>query len=138
MAKHTIIRIAGALILALITYAAATLLNKDTRLIVGIIIGLPAIIMLITSRVHLGKSFAVKPVAKALVTSGVYSKIQHPLFFFLDILLLAIITITGMPVFLLIWAVLVAVHLWTINKEEKILASAFGNKYNEYREKTWF
>lgn len=138
MSKYTIIRIPGALVLAVITYAAATLLNKDTRLIAGIIVGLPALIMLLTSRVHLGKSFAVTAKAKELVTTGVYSKIQHPLFFFLDILLLAIITITGMPVFLIIWFILVAVHLWAISKEEQVLASAFGDKYKEYREKTWF
>ena len=45
---------------------------------VGVCIGLPALVGLFVARFQLGKSFAVTPQAKELVTHGLYSKIRNP------------------------------------------------------------
>ncbi len=40
--------------------------------------------LVILARVQLGKSFAVTPIAKDLVTHGLYSRLQHPMYVFVD------------------------------------------------------
>ena len=135
---NMIIKLICAVVLAVLTYFPASIPDKNTRLIIGIVIGLPSIILIITGRIQLGKSFAVLPKAKALVTKGLYSKIRHPLYFFLDIFLLGLIIFLGLPVLILAWIVLVLVHLHESDREEKVLAIAFGNEFDEYKAITWF
>lgn len=135
---NMIIKLICAVVLAVLTYFPASIPDKNTRLIIGIVIGLPSIILIITGRIQLGKSFAVLPKAKALVTKGLYSKIRHPLYFFLDIFLLGLIIILGLPILIIVWIVLVLVHLHESDREEKVLAKAFGNEFEEYKSLTWF
>ena len=46
---------------------------------VGLIIAVPSMILLFIARFQLGRSFAVTPQAKVLVTHGLYSKIRNPM-----------------------------------------------------------
>ena len=127
----------GALITAALTYEAS-MLNRNARLIIGIAVALPSIILLIISRRQLGKSFSVMPESKGLVTSGIYSKIQHPLYFFLDLSLLGVIIIIGLPILLIIWGILVIMQFIQSGREQKLLSQAFGSDYENYAGKTWF
>ena len=43
---------------------------------IGLAIAIPAAVLVFTARWQLGKSFSVTPQARALVTHGVYSKIE--------------------------------------------------------------
>jgi protein-S-isoprenylcysteine O-methyltransferase Ste14 len=134
---RTVVRLVGAAVLAALAYAA-TLMGQNQRLVVGILVGLPSFVLMIISRTHLGKSFSVMPEAKALVKTGMYSRIQHPMYLFLDLFLLAIIVLLGIPVLLLVWGILLIVQMAQARREEKVLAVAFGAEYETYKHGTWF
>ncbi len=133
----TLIRLIGTVVLALFTVYAASL-DPGMRLVIGIIVGVPSFILIIVGRRQLGTSFSVKPAAKALVTSGLYSRIQHPLYFFLDLWLIGVIVAFGWRILVVPWLVLVLVHIFQARREEKVLAAAFGAEYETYRQGTWF
>ncbi len=133
---RTVIRLAGAAVVAALAYAA-TLMGENQRLVAGILVGLPSFALMIISRSHLGKSFSVAPEAKALVTTGLYAKIQHPMYLFLDLFLAAIIVLLGMPILLVVWGILVIVQVAQVRREEAVLAAAFGADYEAYRSRTW-
>jgi protein-S-isoprenylcysteine O-methyltransferase Ste14 len=49
---------------------------------IGLIIALPAMVLLFVARYQLGKSFSLTPQARDLVTHGLYSKIRNPIYVF--------------------------------------------------------
>jgi protein-S-isoprenylcysteine O-methyltransferase Ste14 len=132
----TVRRLIAAVVVALVAFGV-TFLEREMQRVIGIVIGVPSLVLIVVSRVHLGKAFSVKPKASALVTKGIYAKIEHPLYCFLDLFLAALIAFLGMPILLLAWGVLVAVHLVECRREEGILAAAFGAEYESYRSQTW-
>jgi protein-S-isoprenylcysteine O-methyltransferase Ste14 len=137
MSKHLIIKLIIFLI-AVIAAIYASSFTFPTRLIIGIALGVPSLVLLITSRVQLGKSFAATAKAKALVTTGIYSKILHPLYLFIDLLIISIIIISGIPLLLIVPAILFIAQLVQSRREEKVLLEAFGKEYEEYKARTWF
>ncbi len=90
----TITRLLGAIIIAALVLVALSM-GPLTRLVIGIIIGLPSFLLMLISRRQLGESFTIMPEAKTLVTTGLYYRIQHPLYFFLDLFLVSIIIVLG-------------------------------------------
>lgn len=106
--------------------------------IAGIAMALPAFILFAAARIELGRAFSVQAKATALVTTGVYSRIRHPIYVFGGMLILGIIIWTGRPWLLLFFAVLVPLQLARIRKEERVLTEKFGATYLDYKQKTWF
>jgi len=135
--EKTLIRLGGAFIVAILALAA-TSLNFGPRLAIAILIGLPSFISMIISRRQLGESFSVMPEARTLVTTGLYSKIQHPMYLFLDLFIIALIILLDWPVIILLWLILVIFQTLQSLREEKVLAAAFGTEYDKYRNQTWF
>jgi protein-S-isoprenylcysteine O-methyltransferase Ste14 len=133
----TVIRLVGATFIATLILAA-TSMNQSFRIVIAIAIGVPSLILMIISRHQLGKSFSIMPAARALVTSGLYARIQHPMYFFLDLFLAALIIIVGWPIILWAWAIIVIVQVLQARREEKLLVTAFGADYEAYRRRTWF
>lgn len=84
----------------------------------------------------LGRSISVMPEARALVTSGLYSRIRHPLY------LSEFVAMIGLFLEFRSWQaalILAAVFFFQVKRmdwEEKILAEAFP-EYSAYRLKTW-
>jgi protein-S-isoprenylcysteine O-methyltransferase Ste14 len=132
----TAIRLTGAAVVAALVLGASSL-NQSQRLILSLAFGLPSLVLLIVSRRQLGTSFSKMPEARKLVTSGLYSKIQHPMYVFLDLFLAAVILALGLPYLLFIWAILVTMQMLQARREEKVLAAAFGPADRAYRSQTW-
>jgi protein-S-isoprenylcysteine O-methyltransferase Ste14 len=84
---------------------------------------------MIISRGQLGKSFSIRPAASALVTTGLYSKVLHPMYVFLDLFLVWVIVGVDWPILLWAWAIRIVVQTVQGRREEKVLASAFGADY---------
>ena len=105
---------------------------------VGLCVGLPALVGLFVARFQLGKSFAVTPQAKQLVTHGLYSKIRNPMYIFSALLIVGFALATQRPLVFLFLAVLVPVQLIRARQESQILEQKFGDEYRDYRKKTWF
>lgn len=104
----------------------------------GILLAAASLVLLLTSRAQLGKSFAVTTQAKELVTSGLYSKIRHPMYLFVDL------TIIGIALAVQRWWVgiplvaLVPSQTWKAGLESNALRDKFGERYEAYRQGTWF
>ena len=131
-----ILKLAGAAILAVLAYGSMSTGNT-TRLTISIAVGIPSLALMILSRRQLGESFAVTAKAKALVTTGLYSRIQHPMYLFLDLFLLCVLIVADIPLLLFAWVLLVIVQTLQSWREEKVLSAAFGMDYQAYINHTW-
>jgi protein-S-isoprenylcysteine O-methyltransferase Ste14 len=78
------------------------------------------------------------PEARGLVTSGLYSRIMHPMYFFVDLFLIGLVVIIGWPVLVGAWTLLVIVQSLQARREERVLSEAFGTQYDAYANRTWF
>lgn len=129
-------RLAAAAVAAALSLAAMTL-DHTSRIALSLLVGLPSFVLMIISRRQLGKAFSIMPQATALVTTGLYSRIQHPMYVFLDLFLLSLVIALGVPILLLVWGILVVVQTLQSRREERVLAAAFGAQYDAYRDRTW-
>jgi len=127
--------LAGAILFGLIVFWGG---QWNAMRWVGLCVGLPALVGLFVARFQLGKSFAVTPQAKQLVTHGLYSKIRNPMYIFSALLIVGFALATQRPLVFLFLAVLVPVQLIRARQESQILEQKFGDEYREYRKKTWF
>jgi protein-S-isoprenylcysteine O-methyltransferase Ste14 len=102
----------------------------------GIALALVSFVLLLTSRAQLGSSFTVTPQARALVSHGIYSRIRHPMYLFVDL------TIVGLALALEVWYVLVTLlvlvplQVRNARKESRLLLEKFGATYEQYRSNT--
>lgn len=132
----TVIQIAAVGLLVWVLIALRTPWNAQRY--VGTALAAVGIIFIALARYQLGKSFSITPKARALVTTGLYSKIRNPIYVFGTVLLAGLILVLQNPV---LWAVLVIVVIGqTIRarREARVLEAAFGDEYRNYRRKTWF
>ncbi|MBP1775523.1 MAG: Phospholipid methyltransferase [candidate division NC10 bacterium] len=100
-----------------------------------VVVGLP---LLGLARWQLGRAFAVTPQAKGLVTQGLYARIPHPMYVFLDLALLGAIIMARREWLLFVWAGLVAVQVRQARREARVLEQAYGDAYRAYRKRTWW
>jgi len=105
--------------------------------IAGVVLAVVSFVLVIVSRVQLGKAFAVTPQAKDLVTHGVYSRLRHPMYVFLDLAICGIALAVGRWYVLLPLAILVPLQMRNARREGKLLQEKFGERYEAYRRGTW-
>src|SRR5437868_185414 len=79
--------------------------------IVGLLIAALAFGLLTRARVDLGNSFSISPQAKQLVTSGIYSKVRHPVYVFGILLFLGFALYVAKPWFLVGLLILVPIQV---------------------------
>jgi len=112
--------------------------ENDWNHIIGTILALIAAALWITSRVQLGRSFAMAAEAKELIIRGIYAKIRNPMYIFSTLMVLGIIITLG-HWYLYPWvALLVILQVHRAKKEGRILEKKFGQRYADYRQRTWF
>lgn len=99
---------------------------------------LVSLALLPTSRAQLGSSFSVTPQARALVSHGIYSRIRHPMYLFVDLTIAGIALALGVWYVLAILLVLVPLQVRNAREESGLLLEKFGDAYEQYRSKTWF
>lgn len=105
--------------------------------LVGIVVSNIAFVLWIISRVQLGNAFSLAPTSKFLVTSGIYSKLRHPVYYF------SILAVVGISIFIWQWhmvlvvVILLIIELIRIREEEAVLQESFGKEYSAYKQKTW-
>lgn len=127
----------GAVLLAILVVALRPGEWSDARWI-GLVIAIPAAVLLFTARWQLGKSFSVTPQARVLVTHGVYSKVRNPIYVFSALMILGILIALQRRYAFLLLVVLVPVQLIRAHQEAKVLEAKFGDAYRQYRQGTWF
>ena len=125
----------------LLEFAAAIALYGwawDARHVIGmamVAIGFP---LWFTARLQLGKSFAILPKAKALVTTGLYSKFRNPIYLFGGLAYAGLFIAWGKVIPLILFFLLYpSYQLWRARKEAEVLEKAFGEEYRRYKASTW-
>ena len=91
------------------------------------------------ARYQLGKSFTVTAQARKLVTTGFYSKIRNPIYFFGGVAFLGVFIAWGNLYALVgFLGLYFAMQLARARKESAVLEEAFGDEYRRYKAGTWF
>ena len=90
------------------------------------------------ARYQLGKSFALRPEARQLITHGIYSKIRNPIYVFGAVAIAGLPLVLHRPILWLLLAAIVILQTLRARREAQVLEAAFGDAYRDYRRKTWF
>ena len=104
----------------------------------GVTLALVSFGLVLLSRRQLGASFAFTPQAKGLVTHGLYSRIQHPMYLFVDLTICALALASRRWYVLLPLLILVPAQIRNARRESRLLEAKFGKPYIDYRRSTWF
>jgi protein-S-isoprenylcysteine O-methyltransferase Ste14 len=110
----------------------------DARHVLGMILAAIGFVLWLTARLQLGASFAVLPKAKALVTTGLYSKFRNPVYLFAGVAYGGMFIALGEVIPLIFFLVFYpAYQFLRARKEAQALEKAFGEEYRRYRAGTW-
>jgi protein-S-isoprenylcysteine O-methyltransferase Ste14 len=104
----------------------------------GMVLAAISFTLTVLARVQLGKSFAVTPKANDLVTHGLYSRLQHPMYLFVDLTFCGIAVAAHRWYVLLPLVILVPLQIRNARRERTLLREKFGERYEIYRRGTWF
>jgi protein-S-isoprenylcysteine O-methyltransferase Ste14 len=110
----------------------------NARYAIGMGMAVIGFALWMVARAQLGASFSVRAQASELVTTGLYSKIRHPIYFFAGVAYVGLLIALGKIVVLAAFVLFYSVQLLRIKKEEAVLEQAFGEDYRRYRASTWF
>ena len=105
---------------------------------VGTLLTVVCVGFLVAARIQLGRSFSIKPEARELVTTGLYSKIRNPIYVFSTLMLVGLSLVVQKPQMWILPGVAVIAQTMRARREARVLEAAFGDAYREYRSKTWF
>jgi protein-S-isoprenylcysteine O-methyltransferase Ste14 len=98
-------------------------------------IGLAGVIL---ARLTLGQSFSLAPKARALVTTGIYSKIRNPIYVSGEIVLIGMALMLWQRSLLFFLLIVIPIQVLRARKEARVLEEKFGEEYRAYRRGTWF
>lgn len=112
--------------------------QDSPRYWIALAIAAVGFILWITARIQLGRSFSVRAKATQLVTTGLYSKIRNPVYFFAHIAILATAVAWGRWIWVLLALLGIPFQMARALKEQQVLEAAFGDEYRRYKAQTWF
>jgi protein-S-isoprenylcysteine O-methyltransferase Ste14 len=104
----------------------------------GAIMAVFGLALVFVARANLGKSFSVRPDAKELVTKGLYSRIRHPMYVFVDVTFFGLVLALELYWLILLLVGLAICQTYQARREGKVLRQKFGQLYLDYRDRTWF
>jgi protein-S-isoprenylcysteine O-methyltransferase Ste14 len=104
----------------------------------GVVLAAISLALVVLARAQLGKSFAVTARATDLVTHGLYSRMQHPMYVFVDLTVCGITLASHRWYVLLLLLILLPMQTRNARRERKVLQEKFGERYETYRRGTWF
>ena len=122
-----------------IAVSVAVRVPINLRYWIGMSIASIGFVFWMWARYQLGKSFTVTAQARKLVTTGFYSKIRNPIYFFGGVAFLGVFIAWGNPYALVgFLGLYFAMQLARARKESAVLEEAFGDEYRQYKASTWF
>ena len=110
----------------------------DAMRVIGLVLTIAGIGLLTIARVQLGNSFSITPQARALVTTGLYSKVRNPVYVSAAVVIAGFVMYVGMPMLLLLFLVLIPMQVLRARAEGRKLEETFGEEYREWKRQTWF
>jgi protein-S-isoprenylcysteine O-methyltransferase Ste14 len=141
MDRGTIWRVWTPLVLGV--WAVATVFMRGpgphgTARWIGLVLAAIGLSGVILARLTLGKSFSVAPKARALVTTGIYSKVRNPIYISGEIVLAGVALMLWQRSLLYFLIIVIPIQVWRARKEARVLEETFGEEYRAYRRGTWF
>lgn len=136
--KLNMITLVAVAVAAIVFGAHATHPAWTPAHIAGVAIAAPAFLLFVLARMQLGSAFSVEAKASKLVTTGLYSRIRNPIYFFGALMIAGAIVFADKPWGLLLFAVLLPLQILRSRKEAEVLEEKFGEEYRVYKRKTWF
>lgn len=125
----------------LLGFATAIILNAwawDAWHVIGMAVFAVGLALWFTARLQLGRSFSVLPRAKALVTTGLYSKFRNPIYLFGGVAYGGLFIAWGKVIPLVFFFLVYPLYqLARARKESAVLEEAFGDEYRKYKACTW-
>lgn len=110
----------------------------DLKSYAGAVLAVLSFALVVLSRRQLGTSFSVAPKATELVTHGLYSRLQNPMYVFVDLTIVGVALAWHQWYVLLVLLVLVPLQIRNASRERALLLQKFGDTYEVYRRTTWF
>ncbi len=107
-------------------------------LFVALVVASLAFPLWILARIQLGSAFSFRAKAQRLVTTGLYSRIRHPVYLFGSIAGLASVLAVQAWWILAVALLLEPITILRAVQEERVLRATFGDEYTRYRARTWF
>jgi protein-S-isoprenylcysteine O-methyltransferase Ste14 len=104
----------------------------------GLILMIPALLLITIARIQLGNSFSLAPQATKLVTTGIYSRIRNPVYIFGTFVFTGLFLFLERPYFLLLIVPVLILQITRARAEARVLEAHFGDAYRQYRAHTWF
>jgi protein-S-isoprenylcysteine O-methyltransferase Ste14 len=104
----------------------------------GLILLIPALVLLTISRIQLGNAFSLAPQATQLVTHGIYSRIRNPIYVFGSFVIVGLFLFLERPYLLLLLVPLLLLQISRARAEARVLEEHFGDQYRQYKAATWF
>jgi protein-S-isoprenylcysteine O-methyltransferase Ste14 len=104
----------------------------------GLVLMIPALILLTVARIQLGNSFSLTPQANQLVTRGIYSRIRNPIYVFGTIVFTGLFLFLERPLLLLLLVPVLILQISRARAEARLLEEHFGEQYRQYKASTWF
>jgi protein-S-isoprenylcysteine O-methyltransferase Ste14 len=106
----------------------------------GIILFAGGFILMNWAEATLGKQFSIQVTVQEdhrLVTDGLFRYLRHPRYLGIILFNVGIALVFRSGLALIIAALLVAVLLWRIQDEEKLMHQTFGEKWEAYARRSW-
>jgi protein-S-isoprenylcysteine O-methyltransferase Ste14 len=88
-------------------------------------------ILVIVTVLHLGRSFSIAPQARVVVRTGPYRWIRHPLYLAEEVAVFGVVLQVLSPLTLAIFVLHIAVQIWRIHYEERLLGQTLP-EYHRY------
>lgn len=107
--------------------------------IVGLVLGLAGLLTALMSYRALGRNFRVYAAPRrsgTLVTSGIYSRVRHPMYTGVILMFLGYLLFFGSIISVPLWVAFSVLYILKSVKEERILAERFPD-YDDYCRRTW-
>ncbi|MFM2330892.1 MAG: hypothetical protein RLZZ26_399 [Candidatus Parcubacteria bacterium] len=123
------------------TFATITLFHlpsanlSTTPLIVATLCVVVGLGLSLYALIYLGRSFAILPSARTLVTDGPYRVVRHPLYLFEEVAVVGIMIQFAQPWSLIVFTVHLAAQITRMHYEERALTQAFP-EYAVYASRT--
>ena len=106
--------------------------------VAGLVLMLPALLLLTIARIQLGNSFSLAPQATQLVTHGIYSRIRNPIYVFGAFVFSGLFLFLERPLLLLLLVPVLILQISRARAEARVLEAHFGDQYRQYKAATWF
>jgi protein-S-isoprenylcysteine O-methyltransferase Ste14 len=108
------------------------------RRVIFLLFTLCCFICWLIARIQLGTFLTFEPKAhSALVTSGIYSKFRHPIYYFGSLALFFFFLLIEKYYYILVFVVLLPLQVIRAAKENRVLKEKFDDVYLEYMQQLW-